>query len=503
MDSNKNLKWGIILSYVTMFTGIVVSITYTPFLLRTLGQQQYGLYSMGQAAVSYLGLTEFGFGNAVVRYSTKYRAEGNEEKTSSMYGMFLYIYGFLAIVILIVGILICLLSEKFYTVSTGIQGYFELKVIILIMVLNMASSFVLQPYSAIITAYEKFTFAKIINLVYTILKPLVMIPLLIFGYKAISLSLVTFILTLLLSLSNYIYVKKILKIHIDFNRKNMDFSIIKEIIGYSFFIFLGSIVSQLNDNSDSIILGSIIGESAVAVYAIGYQLNTYIQQFPGMISSVFFPRVISQITKGASMDEMSNLMIKIARIQCYFVTLLLLGFALFGKEFVFLWAGDNYNDAYWIVMVLVVPAAIPSMQSIGVQILQAMNKHQFRAILYVVCAVLNVCLSIPIGILYGPIGCAACTGVCTLITSGFIINWFYEKRVGLNMKRYWKNIGNQIFKLTFMLILGILLNFFFREIGWRNLILKIMLFFVLYFVYSYKFVMNKYEKNIIPFINKI
>ena len=77
MSEGKNLRAGVVLSYITMAAGIIVSLTYTPFMLRMLGQQQYGLFNMGQAAVSYLGLAEFGFGNAVVRYVSKYRAEGN------------------------------------------------------------------------------------------------------------------------------------------------------------------------------------------------------------------------------------------------------------------------------------------------------------------------------------------------------------------------------------------------------------------------------------------
>ena len=101
MENKKNLQWGIILSYVTMFAGLIVSMVYTPFLLRALGSQQYGLYNMGQAAVSYLGLTEFGLGNAIVRYSSKYRAMGDEKKASSMYGMFMYIYAVLSIITLL------------------------------------------------------------------------------------------------------------------------------------------------------------------------------------------------------------------------------------------------------------------------------------------------------------------------------------------------------------------------------------------------------------------
>lgn len=63
-------------------------------------------------------------------------------------------------------------------------------IIIIIMVVNLALTFTMTPYSSIITSYERFSFIKITNLIYTILKPVVMIPLLLWGYKAIALSIV-------------------------------------------------------------------------------------------------------------------------------------------------------------------------------------------------------------------------------------------------------------------------------------------------------------------------
>lgn len=493
--SNRNLKLGIIFSYITIIASIVVSLTYTPFLLRSLGTQQYGLYNMGQAAVSYLGLAEFGFGNAVVRYASKYRAEGNEEKKSSMYGIFLYLYSFLAIIIFVVGSIICIFSDRIFTVSTGVKGYTELRIIIAVMVLNLAMTFVNQPYSSIITSYERFTFIKVTNLLYTILKPVVMIPLLIWGYKAIALSLVTFFLQQILNFSNVYYVRKVLKVRINMNRKEMDFGIIKEIIGYSFFIFLGSIVSQLNDNADNVILGIISGEAAVAVYSIGRQLTSYIQQIPSVVSSVFFPRVTMKITNNSSMEEMTDLMIFVGRIQLYLVGLAASGFIIFGPEFIQLWAGDSYKSAYWIALALIIPGLIPNIQNIGVLVIQAMNKHQFRAILYVVCAVLNVLLSIPAGLKFGGVGCAFCTGVTTLITSGIIMNWYYYK-IGLNIRRFWKDIIVIMLKILPMIIIAYILNNLYVSNTWGEIFIKIVIYTIIYGI-MILMCMNKKEKNML------
>lgn len=497
MNGNKNLQWGIIFSYITMIAGIIVSMTYTPFLLRSLGTQQYGLYNMGQAAVSYLGLTEFGFGNAVVRYASKYRAEGNFEKTSAMYGMFMYIYALLAMIILVAGTVICIFSERFYTVTTGAEGYRELRIIIIVMVINLALTFLLQPYSAIITSYERFTFIKVTNLIYTLMKPMAMIPLLIWGYKAIALSVVSFILQQLLNLVNVIYVRRVLKVQIIMNRRQMDFSILKEIVGYSFFIFLGSVVAQLNDSADTIILGIISGESGVAVYSIGYQLNTYIQQMPSIVSGVFFPRVTARITRGASMDDMTSLMIRIGRIQYFIAFLLCSGFCLFGSGFIYLWAGADYGISYWIVLVLIIPAVIPNIQSIPVMVIQAMNRHQFKAILYVICAVLNVVLSVPAGLMFGPIGCAACTGATTLLTKGIIINWYYAKKIHLGIGIFWRNIGALTIKLLPLIIFGVALNLVFETMSWFGLFAKVIVYTSCFAVYIFFMCMNQEEKELV------
>lgn len=495
MNNNKNLQWGVILSYITMAAGILVSLTYTPFLLQSLGQQQYGLYNMGQAAVSYLGLAEFGFGNAVVRYVAKYKAEGNEWKTAGLYGTFFKLYFVLAAIVFTLGMGICLLSDRFFTVTTGVQGHMELKAIIAIMVVNLTLTFSMTPYSAIINAHERFAFIKITNLAYTVLKPLVMIPLLLWGYKAVGLSVITLLLTLLLNLSNVIYVKKVLKIKVSYKKKDAQPGLLKEIMGYSFFIFLGTLTAQLNDNADSLILGSISGETAVAVYAVGYQLYTYVQQLPGALAGVLFPRITTRITKGASMEEMSDLMTRVGRLQFYVIFLLCSGFCLFGQEFISLWAGEGYEIAYWIVLVLILPAAIPNMQAIPVYVVQAMNRHRFKAILYAVCAGLNVLTSIPAGMAFGPLGCAVCTGVTTLLTKGIIINWYYHKKIHLDIVGFWKSILGLILRLAPTCLVGVVLNMMITTQSWLWVFAKIGIYTLCFGIYAVFVCLNKWEKQ--------
>ena len=71
------MKAGAALNYVVLGLNSLVGLLYTPYLLRMLGQSEYGLYSLVASVVAYLTIMDFGFGNAIIRYTARFRAEGN------------------------------------------------------------------------------------------------------------------------------------------------------------------------------------------------------------------------------------------------------------------------------------------------------------------------------------------------------------------------------------------------------------------------------------------
>ena len=103
------LKSGVMLSYVNLALSSIIPIIYTPIMLQMLGQSEYGLYSLANSVVGYLSLLSFGIGSTVVRYLTKYRAQGDKEGEQRMLGLFTAIYGVLTLVVLAVG-MVCVLN---------------------------------------------------------------------------------------------------------------------------------------------------------------------------------------------------------------------------------------------------------------------------------------------------------------------------------------------------------------------------------------------------------
>ena len=64
LNKNRNisqLKIGVILSYISTALSFIINLTYTPIMIRLLGQSEYGLYTLVGSFVSYLSLFSLGF----------------------------------------------------------------------------------------------------------------------------------------------------------------------------------------------------------------------------------------------------------------------------------------------------------------------------------------------------------------------------------------------------------------------------------------------------------
>ncbi len=120
--------------------------------------------------------------------------------------------------------------------------------------------------------------------------------------------------------------------------------------------------------------------------------------------------------------------------------LVLTGFIFVGMPFIQAWGGAEYAPAYWVALLLIGPVTVPLIQNIGIEIQRAKNMHQFRSKVYFCMAIGNAIVSVPLGMKFGGIGCALGTAISMIVGNGFIMNWYYQTHIGLDMVYFWKRI---------------------------------------------------------------
>lgn len=289
------LKSGVILSYLNLFIGNLVPMFYTPIMLRMLGQEEYGLYTLANTVVGYLSLLSFGMGSAVVRYITKYRALEDKQKEQQMFGLFTFLYSVLAIVVLVLGFLLAFNIEIFYGSSLTDSELSKMRILVLLCTVNSALGFVFTTYSSIVLVHEKYIFRQILNCLTTVASPCANLLVLLIGYGSVGMTVSSTVLSIAVFIVNIIYTSNVLKVHPVF--KGMPFGELKDIFGFCFFTFLGSIVDMLFWATDKAIIGAMVGTAAVAVYNIGATFNTIVTSISTTISGVLTPKITTMIYK--------------------------------------------------------------------------------------------------------------------------------------------------------------------------------------------------------------
>ncbi|KEZ50325.1 oligosaccharide flippase family protein [Metabacillus indicus] len=491
---NKEYKYGAILSYTLIFLGNIIGIIYTPIMLRMLGQAEYGLYSLVGSIIVTFSLIDLGFGNACIRYVSKYRALGNKYEEFNLNGLFLIINIILSIITIFVGLIFFTYIENIFSNSLTISELQSFKIMFIILIINLSLSFPLSIFSSIITSYERFIFPKILLIIRTLLNPIIILCILSFDYGAVEMVIAHSILNLFFNLFNVYYCVIYLKTAFMF--KSFNKKLIKEISIYSLFIFIGIIVDKIYWSTGQIVLGVYSGTLIVSIYAIASQFNMYYMQFSTAISGMFLPRLTTMVTNKTDSVNLTDIFIKVGRIQFSIIALVFLLFLLFGKEFIGVWAGIQYTDAYVIALILIGPYTIPLIQNIGLSILQAKNLHKFRSSILLLIAIGNLIISIPLIKGFGGIGAATATAISMIIGNIFIMNFYYHIKLKINIPKFWYEIGSMCVPMLPVLLFGILLNSI-LPVGILCLIIKILLFISLYCTSVYFWGLKKYEQELL------
>lgn len=494
MNNINQKKVGVLLSYVNLAISTIIPFFYTPIMLAILGQSEYGLYSLSNSVISYLSLLQFGMGSAVIRYIAKYRATDEKEKANQITGLFTIIYIFFAVLVLFVGCIFTLLSPVIFSDGLSEAEISKMKILIIIMSLSTAFSFISVVFSSIINAYEKFIFKKTTDIILTILAPLFNLLVLFLGYESVGIATVSLISQIVVLPIYMWYVAKRLGIKMKFVKPEKAFLL--ELFSFSIFMFLSSIADLLFWSTDNVLIGAMIGSTAVAVYNVGGVFTNLMRNLTSAINDVFVPKVTMMVAVDKSNTELSELMIRVGRLQYLMVSLLASGFIVFGQVFIHYWSGDVYADAYWVSLVTFLPSAIPILQNIAFGVIVAQHKHKFRCCIYFGIAILNAISTFFIIPYFGYIGAAICSGVSYIIGHGIILNIYYKSVIKLDIFGFWMNI----LKMSYIPVIITVIGYWIVNIliPW-NIILMLVegIGFVLVFILlTWFFTMNEYEKDI-------
>ncbi|MFI1743935.1 lipopolysaccharide biosynthesis protein [Thalassobellus sediminis] len=499
------LKGGAALSYVSIFLTNIVGLLLTPFIIRSLGSAEYGLYTMIGALIGYITILDFGLNKTVIRFVAKFHATKDKIGEENFLAHSFIMYAFISLLVTIVGLTFYYNLEGLYGETLTSDQLEKAKLMILILVFNLAISAPGGAFAGICFGHELFILPKTINIFKYVFRSVLVLAILIYGGDSVSLVIMDTVLNIIMIFVNAYIVFKILNVRIKMHK--YDKKMFVNILSFSIWLFVFSLIHLFRWQFGQLIIGLYYSTTVVAIYAVGSTLGNYYGAFSSAISSVFLPRAMQVTVSNIQKQELTSLFIKISRI-ILFVLLFILGcFIIVGKDFIYFWVGEEYNMAYYYAIVIMFGLTPTLSQGFANNILEAKNLLVFRGKLLLSLTILGVVIGFFVVQKFGVLEMIIVT-VFFLLLERILIIPFYINKANLDMKRYYKEISPIFLSLILALCFYLINYYFLPNKNVLVLILNLVVYSIIYIVFS-KFIMTKYEKELlistiqkVPILNK-
>lgn len=488
------LKLGAILSYVTILVVNLVGLLLTPFIIKSIGDSEYGLYTLIGSFIAYLGVLDFGMNNAVIRYVAKYKVNNDKDGEENFLAISLIVYTVISLMVAVVGSIIYVNIGYFFDSSLTAIEIEKAKIMLLILIANLMLALPGGIFIAICSGREKFVFSKLMTLIKYIFRSVLVVIVLLKGGDSVSIVIVDTVANLLMIIGSGYYVFFTLKVRIMLYK--FDFTLLKNIFEYSFWIFISAIAFNFYWSSGQFIIGMKENTAAVAVFGIGVLLGGYYGAFSSAINGMLVPRAMQYVEKGNNSNELTELVIKYGRLNLLVLLLILTGFYVFGKTFVLLWVGESYVDSFKISLIIMLALTPVLVQGFANSILEAKRKNKFKAVLNLTTTLIGVLASWHYSSIYGMYGIISSLAASMILNA--LIMMFYYRYI-FNFKIF-KFVANTYLKplLIVLPLAGVFKYISFKYLinDWKNLALWIIVYTIIYAITNYLFVINKSEKTL-------
>lgn len=486
---------GGLMAYAQIFVKIGITLLYTPFMVRTLGQTEYGLFAIGGALAAYLVILDMGLSDSVVRKLVGLHGAGNEAGERHFLGGMLSVYACIGGgVLLAAGVLMACVPIVFGE-TLGQAQWQTLQWMLVPLALSTAVVVAGNPLNAVLVARERFIFLRSLELVAFVAVTLASVLVLLWGGGVLAVVVVSSAGAVVTTLAKWLMVRY--RLGIDTRPSRVERSHLNEMAVYAAPIFVSMLVEQIFWKLDNILIGARIGAAAVAVYAIGIMFNKYFMAFATAISRVMMPDLVRRIDAGANAEVLTQRLIEVSRVQAVVVMLTLSGLVLFGQHFIRTWMGPGYAASYWVMLWTLGPYGFELIGNVRNVILQVKGLYWWRAGIFLMAALLNVPATLIALEHWGVVGAAACTGL-GFVAAYFGVAWVLSRKAGIAVWGYLRGVWQGLAPCVMLAVLwGILLRAWLPEVGWASLIVKASLFTAGYLVLMWSFGLQNDERAMV------
>lgn len=482
----------------------VVQLLSVPFIVRNLGYDSYGIWTLVMAVMGYFAFLDMNMLKGGIRYLAEYDSKKETRNANQVanFGLLAYsiigLIGMLVIAACVDTVLLNMLKipddledlarTTLYLASIGFP-------------LLMMQNYLLS----IPKALHRFDVSNKIEMTFTVGSILLTVFLLYVGYGLLEVVIARLLANATCILVAYRSIKGIMPYY-KFT-PFIDKAIIKKVSTYSLVSFAGRIGVTTNSYANTFVAGSLIGTSAITIFTVPFMLVQRIMSISSRLSMIIFP-IASELGSQSKHDELMVIYQKMTKYTFNINLYLTLLICLFSWEIMTLWMGEEFSEkSAFILMLVSIGFLFNTTTGLSSLMNDGIGHPKVTSIFAFIHGGVSVVLLIIFGQLYGINGIAVGYCVASIFMACVFNIYVHTKVIGIPWieiirTSYLGGILFTIFLVASFLTLRV--NNFLPEFSIISLIIEGAIVSLSYFAFTYLFILDVNDRRkVVVIINRI
>lgn len=333
----RNLQFSAYCNVLVIFNSFFL----TPFILRYVDLELYGLNALILSVVGYFNILDLGFNSGISRFTALFFGKGEEDKLFEILRFGIKVFIILGVVVAATLFILSFFYEKLFHIESKLinQG----RILLLIYAASSLFSWVILPFRGTLRGIQRMDISEKIGLSISLLNiPIAIIVLKYYGSFLLFIGVFQFV-TIILSFLNIIFTLRLLP-KFRFNLLPIRKSLKNEISAFSSGYFAAGILNIIIFQVNYFIIGTIIGVSAVAIYAIALNIHNSIRGLNSLIANPIYYAITAEYEKHPK-EAQDSMIIKATMLHTGILIPILIIVIISADNFILTWVGERFAGA--------------------------------------------------------------------------------------------------------------------------------------------------------------
>jgi len=430
----KNVLWSWAGVAVSLLTGVWLS----PFIIKKLGNEGYGVWALVFSFVEYYWLLDFGFRSATLKYSAHYRATGEDDKVNEVVNTGLAYSSAAACLLIGVTLVFGGRAQQFFQISAAYRPVFN--TLVTMVGCTFALGTVFSLCSGVVEGFQRFDLTTRVWITTTALRTLGLVAVLLMGFQLKAMATVAIASLAVGYAYNYRNLRAVFP-PLHFSAASVKASMFRRMFRYGVHTSVATVSTLVLNQSTPLILAHFLPTEFVGYFLLPTRLLRYSVDMVGKVGYVTGSNA-AEMAARREYDQVYRMGVYVNR-YCYVLFApAALALCLYGTELLRVWVNPAFaRESGPVVAVIAVATTLGlAAQYNSSAVLYGLGRHQMYAYSLLAEAILSSAAVWVVVPRYGIAGAAWAMAVFMVLNRGVLTSWLFCRGVERSFGAYVRGV---------------------------------------------------------------